>query len=209
MCTCDCRSCFARVVPACCAYCARSSDGARAAAPARRGPRRPVGFGGLGLESRTGCAVCRVGGVPPCCARGARMRHRVGRKAAVRAHIREGPRPTYGHSLRCISSYTEYTILNPTQRLRWANVPDPRPARPCKMDHSPRSSRSHPPCCPGFTSLQNRPVQIAEEGPSIGTHHNIGAPSFLCAGGHVAQKCNAAVYTPSSIQDALEAACHD
>jgi hypothetical protein len=130
-------------------------------------------------------------------------------KAAVRAHIREGPRPTYGHSLRCISSYTEYTILNPTQRLRWANVPDPRPARPCKMDHSPRSSRSHPPCCPGFTSLQNRPVQIAEEGPSIGTHHNIGAPSFLCAGGHVAQKCNAAVYTPSSIQDALEAACHD
>ena len=45
-------------------------------------------------------------------------------------------------------------------------------------------------CCPMLTSLQNRPVQIAEEGPCIGKlHKGMGAHAFLCAGGHLRNTC--------------------
>lgn len=108
---------------------------------------------------------------------------------ALRARRSEGPRPTTTHNLRCNNLY-RYVV-----RTRNGCDDNPtRPARPtvqlgCILRVISFSSSLS---CPGLTSLQNRPIQIAEEGPSIGTHHNnMGAPSFVCAGGHVAQTCNA------------------
>ena len=107
---------------------------------------------------------------------------------ALRARRSEVPRPTTTHNLRC--NLYRYVV-----RTRNGCDENPtRPARPtvqlgCILRVISFSSSL---CCPGLTSLQNRPIQIAEEGPSIGTHHNnMGAPSFVCAGGHVAQTCNA------------------
>ena len=139
-------------------------------------------------------------------ARGARARARppgtrAGRQSATRPRLHATPQSTLYRTL--------YGSLNNAVRERVRSAPDEsdpplidRRACGAIMVHArPRSSSgvvqhqfsfASSLCCPMLTSLQIRPVQIAEEGPSIGTHHNnMGAPSFGCAGGHVAQTCNA------------------
>lgn len=137
-------------------------------------------------------------------ARGARARARppgtrAGRQSATRPRLHATPQSTLYRTL--------YGSLNNAVRERVRSAPDEsdpplidRRACGAIMVHArPRSSSgvvqhqfsfASSLCCPMLTSLQIRPVQIAEEGPCIGKlHKGMGAHAFLCAGGHLRNTC--------------------